>query len=152
MWRIAIRHYFWNYFRLTFKKIKKDFFSFEFICFSFFSKDFICLFISCTSRKGGEGQKKWDRRTEGGRAGTLMGSVPGLWDQDLSQRQMLSPLSHSGDPCFTFLSPSSIVGFLVEIYFYGFKHTFFMRLVMDLPHNELNPQKLTFSINIIIIQ
>lgn len=54
--------------------------------------------------------KQVDQQTEGeGEVGSLLSrepdwvSIPGLWDHDLSQRQMLNRLSHPGALQFFFL-------------------------------------------------
>ena len=38
----------------------------------------------------------------------MWGLIPGSWDHDLSQRQLLNPLSHPGAPVITFIAAAAV--------------------------------------------
>ena len=65
------------------------FLSFPLCSFLFFLR-FIYLFDRERAQQG-EQQREREKQV-------MRGSIPGLWDHDLSQRQMLNHLSHPGTP------------------------------------------------------
>ena len=64
----------------------------------FFFKIFICLF----ERENEQGERQREKQIPHGAGKPTQGWIPGPWDHDLSQRQLLNHLSHSGVPVLFF--------------------------------------------------
>ena len=56
---------------------------------------------------GAEGQR--EKQVLYGAGSWMWGSIPGPWDHDLSQRQMLRQLSHPGTLFYQFSDPETII-------------------------------------------
>ena len=62
-------------------------------------KDTICPFDRESQNTGRQSSRQRQREESPRQAESLMrGSIPGLWDHDVNQSQMLNQLSHLGAP------------------------------------------------------
>ena len=65
------------------------------ICLTFCSKKFSFIYLRERDKAETGGKRQREKQTPQW-AGSLMRSIPGPWDHDLSRRQMLNQLSHPG--------------------------------------------------------
>lgn len=97
--------YIWLYplFLQWWKLICTLLYNFLLIVFFFFLRRYLFIWVRAGAEEGAEGEGETEQRL-------MWDSIPGPWEHDLSQREMLNWLCHSGAPFYLFFQ---VLPFLV---------------------------------------